>query len=407
MGRSPMMTHRLCEHVLFGKLIASGVCGTDRFCCSIIRVCPPQESGIEMRIRKIALKDFRGFSRLELDGFSKKVNVLIGKNAQGKTNFIESINYLSCGKSFRGASGAQMVREGCEICGIRAEYSKKSHNGKVEVVLQKDGRRSIKVNGLPARRMAELMGVANSIVFAPEDLQTVKGSPQLRRRLMDIEISKMRTAYYLELQKYYTILKNKNKILKAQKIDDALLSVYNEALCQSAEYIMKKREAFLAKLEQAAGEIFSFLAGGEELAIRYRACAELGHLPDSIAFKLQSAERREKELHTAMVGPHREDLEILINGRDARLYASQGQQRTAMLAIKLGCAKIAQEATGEAPILLLDDVFSELDIGRRERLLSLTGENQVFITATDAAGVEGFAGVQFFQAEEHRIAPVG
>ena len=224
---------------------------------------------------------------------------------------------------------------------------------------------------------------------------------------MDIEISKMRTAYYLELQKYYTILKNKNKILKAQKIDDALLSVYNEALCQSAEYIMKKREAFLAKLEQAAGEIFSFLAGGEELAIRYRACAELGHLPDSIAFKLQSAERREKELHTAMVGPHREDLEILINGRDARLYASQGQQRTAMLAIKLGCAKIAQEATGEAPILLLDDVFSELDIGRRERLLSLTGENQVFITATDAAGVEGFAGVQFFQAEEHRIAPVG
>ena len=339
-----------------------------------------------MRIRKIALKDFRGFSRLELLGFSEKLNVLIGKNAQGKTNFIESINYLSCGKSFRGASGAQMVREGCEICGIRAEYSKKSHNGKVEGVLQKDGRRSI--------------------VFAPEDLQTVKGSPQLRRRLMDIEISKMRTAYYLELQKYYTILKSKNKILKEQKIDDALLGVYNEALCQSAEYIMKKREAFLAKLEQAAGEIFSFLAGGEQLTIRYRACAELSHLPDSIFFKLQSAERREKELHTAMVGPHREDLEILINGRDARLFASQGQQRTAMLAIKLGCAKIAQEATGEAPILLLDDVFSELDIGRRERLLSLTGENQVFITATDAAGVEGFAGVQFFRAEQHEITAV-
>ena len=107
-----------------------------------------------------------------------------------------------------------------------------------------------------------------------------------------------------------------------------------------------------------------------------------------------------------MVGPHREDLEILINGRDARLFASQGQQRTAMLAIKLGCAKIAQEATGEAPILLLDDVFSELDIGRRERLLSLTGENQVFITATDAAGVEGFAGVQFFRAEQHEITAV-
>ena len=170
---------------------------------------------------------------------------------------------------------------------------------------------------------------------------------------------------------------------------------------------MKKREAFLAKLEQAAGEIFAFLAGGEQLAIRYRACAELGHLPDSLAFKLQTAERREKELHTAMVGPHREDLEFLINGRDARLYASQGQQRTAMLAIKLGCAKIAQEATGEAPMVLLDDVFSELDIGRRERLLSLTGENQVFITATDAAGVEGFAGVQFFQVQDHAIAAVG
>ena len=155
-----------------------------------------------------------------------------------------------------------------------------------------------------------------------------------------------------------------------------------------------------------AHEEVLFGNAGEQLTIRYRACAELSHLPDSIFFKLQSAERREKELHTAMVGPHREDLEILINGRDARLFASQGQQRTAMLAIKLGCAKIAQEATGEAPILLLDDVFSELDIGRRERLLSLTGENQVFITATDAAGVEGFAGVQFFRAEKHEITAV-
>ena len=356
-----------------------------------------------MKIRKVALKDYRGFSRLELSGFSNRVNVLTGKNAQGKTNFIESINYLSCGKSFRGASNAQMIREGCELAGLRAEYTKKSHSGKVEAVLQKDGKKSIKINGLPAKRMAELMGVVNSIVFAPEDLQTIKQSPRLRRRLIDMEISKIRTAYYLELQKYYTILKNKNKVLKERAVDDALLGVYNDALVASAQYLMKKREAFVQKLGQYAQQIFSSLAGGEALFIRYRACAELDHLPDSLTFKLQAAQRREKELHTAMVGPHREDLEILINGRDARLLASQGQQRTAMLAIKLGCAKIAEEATGEAPILLLDDVFSELDVQRRERLLSLTGENQVFITATDAAGVEGFSGVQFYQVSDHQI----
>ena len=360
-----------------------------------------------MRIQKVALKDFRGFSRLELSGFSARVNVLIGRNAQGKTNFIESINYLSCGKSFRGASNAQMVREGCELAGLRAEYAKKSHNGKVEAVLQKDGKKSIKVNGLPAKRMAELMGVVNSIVFAPEDLQTIKQSPRLRRRLVDIEISKIRTAYYLELSKYYTILKNKNKVLKEKNVDAALLGVYSDALIESAQYLMKKREAFLKKLEQYAGQIFAALAGGETLSIRYRACAELDRLPDSLAFKMQAAERRERELHTALIGPHREDLEILIDGRDARLFASQGQQRTAMLAIKLGCAKIAEEATGEAPILLLDDVFSELDVQRRERLLSLTGENQVFITATDAAGVEGFSGVQFFEVSDHQVAAQG
>lgn len=358
-----------------------------------------------MRIKKIALKDFRGFSRLEFTGLSERVNVLVGKNAQGKTNLIESINYLSCGKSFRSASNAQMVREGCEFAGVLAEYAKKSHNGKVEAVLQRDGKKSIKVNGLPARKIAELMGVVNSIVFAPEDLQTLKDSPRLRRRLIDIEISKIRRTYYMELQKYYTILKNKNKILKENKIDEALLSVYNDALCESAVFLMKKRQGFLEKLEAHAQGIFSSLAKGEELALRYRACAELDYLPDSMAAKLQGVGRREKEMHTALVGPHREDLDILINGRDARLYASQGQQRTAMLAIKLACAKIAEEATGEAPILLLDDVFSELDKRRRERLLSLTGENQVFITATDAAGVEGFSGVQFFRVEGHTVAP--
>lgn len=360
-----------------------------------------------MYIKKIALKDFRGFSRLELSGISKKFNVFIGKNAQGKTNLIESINYLSCGKSFRGASNAQMVREGSGFAGILAEYQKKSHSGKVEAALQRDGKKSILVNGFAVKRMAELMGVVNSIVFAPEDLQTIKQSPRLRRRLCDLEISKIRRAYYLELQKYYAILKNKNSILKQKEPDAALLLVYNDALCQSAQYIMKKRESFLKKLEAYAQEIFHFLSGGEELRIRYRACAELGQLPDSLTFKLQAAEKRERELHTALVGPHREDFEIFINGRDARLFASQGQQRTAMLAIKLGCARIAEKSTGEAPILLLDDVFSELDVARRERLLSLTGSNQVFITATDAAGVEGFSGVQFFEVLNHEVKPLG
>lgn len=358
-----------------------------------------------MYIKKLALKDFRNFSALSLPDIEKGINVFIGRNAVGKTNLIESINYLSCGKSFRGVLDGSLIREGASSAGILTEYSTFSHEGKIEAGIFGDGRRSIRVNGMPVKKMSALMGVLNSVLFAPEDLKTIKDAPSLRRKMMDVEISKIRSSYYIDLQNYYIVLKNKNKLLKEEKIDSNLYSVYNDALINYACAIMEKREVFAQRLHESARQFYQYLSDGEEMRLEYKASAEISGLPDTFRKKVEAAERREKEMRISLVGPHREDINILINGKDSKIYASQGQQRTAMLAIKLACAKIAENETGECPVLLLDDVFSELDTNRRSRLLDIVKDMQVFITATDAAGGERIAGASFYQVRDASVVP--
>jgi DNA replication and repair protein RecF len=299
-----------------------------------------------------------------------------------------------------------LIRDGALSAGIFAEYSSSSHNGKIEANILGDGRRSIKVNGMPVKRMSELMGVVNSVVFAPEDLRTIKEAPSLRRKMMDVEISKIHPRYYIELQKYSTVLKNKNKLLKEQKIDVELFAVYNEALIKHACVIIEKRLDFTRCLHEYAEKYYKYLAGGgEKMEILYKVSADIGSLPESLQKKVNAAEKREREMRMSLVGPHREDIDILINDRDAKLYASQGQQRTAMLSIKLACAKIAEKDTGEMPVLLLDDVFSELDVKRRERLLDAVKELQVFITATDAVGGGQLGMASFYTVKDAVILP--
>ena len=233
-----------------------------------------------------------------------------------------------------------------------------------------------------------MIGRINTVIFSPEDLKTVKESPTLRRRLIDIEIAKLSPSYYTALQGYQAALKEKNLLLKADKPDFTLVDVYNGQLISYAKVIIKKRAQFFETLCKYSSHYHKLLTdNAEELNLRYRPCAELEDIEGSLNEKLVAGFQRECEQRMALIGPHREDFDIIIDEKEAKLMASQGQQRTAMISIKLACAAAADDYAGELPVLILDDVFSELDKKRRERLLGLAENFQVFISTTEIGAI--------------------
>lgn len=336
-----------------------------------------------MVIKSIKLRNYRNIEKLESAAFSENKNIIVGENAQGKTNFIEAINYLSCAKSFRTANDEQLIREGEEAAFLGCTYSRRDHNGKIEASVKKGGKKSILVNGVPISRVSELLGKINTVVFAPEDLRTLKESPGLRRRLIDIEISKVKPSYYTELQQYNAVIKNKNLVLKHKNPDKTLLEVYNDAIISHSKKIIELRASYIEKLSKYASAFHSMLNNAELLELRYRSCCDASNVLESITQRLNSYYESEIEKGFSLVGPHREDIDIVINSKQAKLFGSQGQQRSAMISIKLAVARIAYESTGEYPILLLDDVFSELDTKRAAALFSAAENMQVFITAAE------------------------
>ena len=357
-----------------------------------------------MHITKLALRDFRNFEALTLEDLNPGINVFAGRNAMGKTNLLEAVNYLSCARSFRGAPDAKLIRDGQAFAGIFAQYAADSHRGKIEIGILGEGKRSVRLNGLPVRKISELMGALNSIVFAPEDLRIIKEAPSLRRRMMDMELCKISPGYYRSLQSYSLALKSKNKLLKNPRADAGVLSAYSEQMAAYGEQMIEERAAFVEQLNACTARFYHNLQGvSEGIEIRYKCSAEVENARESLLAKMQANAAREREMGVCLTGPHREDLEILINGRDSKIYASQGQQRTAMLAIRLASLEVAQAQTGEAPVLLLDDVFSELDRRRRESLMEIVSGNQVFITCTDMEGMKEFAGASYFFVEEATV----
>ncbi|MEI3416870.1 MAG: DNA replication/repair protein RecF [Christensenellaceae bacterium] len=357
-----------------------------------------------MHITKLALRDFRNFEALTLEDLNPGINVFAGRNAMGKTNLLEAVNYLSCARSFRGAPDAKLIRDGQAFAGIFAQYAADSHRGKIEIGILGEGKRSVRLNGLPVRKISELMGALNSIVFAPEDLRIIKEAPSLRRRMMDMELCKISPGYYRSLQSYSLALKSKNKLLKNPRADAGVLSAYSEQMAAYGEQMIEERAAFVEQLNACTARFYHNLQGvSEGIEIRYKCSAEVENARESLLAKMQANAAREREVGVCLTGPHREDLEILINGRDSKIYASQGQQRTAMLAIRLASLEVAQAQTGEAPVLLLDDVFSELDRRRRESLMEIVSGNQVFITCTDMEGMKEFAGASYFSVEEATV----
>ena len=351
-----------------------------------------------MQITELTLRSYRSYETLHL-AFDPGVQIFLGANAQGKTNIIEALYYAAFGRSHRTSSDAELIRAGADGAHIGLSFRRHDVPGELSFTFARGARRRITYAG-ESLRQRDLVGLLPMVLFSPEDLFLVKGAPALRRRYLDAELSQASPAYYGELLRYTRILKQRNAVLKdiRERLaapDD--LSPWDAQLARSAAYIVTRRIAAVAQLGALSARVQAVLAAGEELALAYEIAGAGAEdfaeddMTESLHlwYNKMLCEGRARDIARAAtgVGPHLDDLVLRVGGMSLRSYGSQGQQRTGALALKLAELFYLQENIGEAPILLLDDVMSELDADRRRALLDFIRHEhiQTFITATDAA----------------------
>lgn len=335
-----------------------------------------------MYIKEIELKDFRNYRELSAS-FSDKVNIFLGNNAQGKTNLLESIYMNAMARSFKSVRDRELIRFGEDHCRIRTVASIDGDDHTTEIVISKDGRKAVKADGVRIERTSELLERMFIIIFSPEDLKIVKDEPEKRRKFIDRELCQIRPRYYSSLNSYRRALKQRNTYLKEDMIESTILDIWDHELVKYGRDIIEGRRAFIKRVNEISRDIHDRISGGsEELSIVYESNINEEDFAEAL-IKNRDSDIRNRNTGT---GPHRDDLKISANGIDLRKFGSQGQQRTAALSLKLSEIKLIEDETGERPILLLDDVLSELDNDRQTYLINSLGENQMFITTADISG---------------------
>lgn len=343
-----------------------------------------------MQIKKLFLQNFRNYES-ENFTFSEGLNVLFGKNAQGKTNCAEAVFYLCTGASLRIRHDKQLIRIGAESAKITAEAENRYGRVTIEADIY-ENKREIRVNGSKISKNADLMGHINSVFFSPGELRLIQDGPDERRRFMNISISQTSPAYYTALLRYNKILDQRNALLKNHDVSLVLdtLPVWDEQLCKYAAVIVKKRAEFLEKLSPYAKEMHAYLTDNAEvleIAPDRKYEGDETEIAKTLARRLSNNYEKDLRLGFTTVGPHRDDLDVTISGSDAKAYASQGQTRTAALSLKLAEVQIFKDLSGEYPLLVLDDVMSELDLPRRKKLLQRVHGIQTILTCTHAERV--------------------
>ncbi len=340
-----------------------------------------------MVLERLELVDFRNYASLALD-FTPGLNVLVGENAQGKTGFLEALYLLGALRSFRAAREVEMLRWGGEGARIKARFAR-SQGGSRDLELRwtrrPDGslERSVLKNRLPVRRMAEFLGEVPLALFTPGDLALIQGSPQGRRRFLDLLSCKLSPTYLAALARMQSVLRQRNELLRRRPPPAASeLAPWDRQLAALAAVLVERRGAVVLELQKAASAAFRNLSDGvSDLALTYRPDGPEGQ--EEFLEALALRRREECRRGTTMLGPHRDDLDLRLGDRSLRRYGSQGQQRSAALALRLAEARVLTDGCGEGALVLLDDCFSELDPGRRVRLMEiLSGWPQVFLTAT-------------------------
>ena len=336
-----------------------------------------------MKINHIELHHFRNYEKLELD-FDPSRNILIGENAQGKTNLIEAVYLCAFARSFRTQNVSNMIEIGQQRGSVTVNAVSEEMDKKISIILDRSGKKMIKKDGKPLRRTADLLNNLVVVVFSPEDLRIIKESPDKRRNFINREISQIRPRYYECLRQYNEALRQKNAVLKSEngEVSEEMLDIYDLQLAKYGTEVVKYRRNFIRLLSDKAAAVQKAITHGkEDLEIRY-----LISMSDESAYE-ELIQNRDHDIYSRHcgIGPHRDDITFYINGKDARKYGSQGQQRTIALSLKLAEIEIAQDVIGESPILLLDDVLSELDEERQNYLFQEIRDVQLFITATEVS----------------------
>ncbi|KAA1039522.1 DNA replication/repair protein RecF [Macrococcus equipercicus] len=349
-----------------------------------------------MKLKTLKLLHYRNYEQVALS-FHDEVNVLIGANAQGKTNLLEAIYCLALAKSHRATHDKELINWDADFALIEGELEYKHGTMPLSLQISSKGKKA-KANHLEQSKLTQYIGHMNVVLFAPEDLNLVKGSPQIRRRFIDIEIGQISAVYLNDLSNFQRILKQKNHYLKQLKQnpqgDRTMLDVLNQQFSEYAARLTLRRHQFISQLEEKAIDIHSGITKtAEMLTIHYQASLQLqDNLEAMIAAtysKLSESMDKEIDRMASLYGPHRDDLTFSINGIDVQTYGSQGQQRTTALSLKLAEIELINEEIGEYPILLLDDVLSELDDTRQTHLLTtIQHKVQTFVTTTSVEGIE-------------------
>ena len=351
-----------------------------------------------MYLEDIELQNYRNYEQTTLT-FSPSINVLIGENAQGKTNLIESIYFLAMSRSHRTSRDRELIRWDSDFAKVKGLLKKKSHSVPLEIILSKRGKQA-KLNHLEQKKLSDYIGQLNVILFAPEDLSLVKGSPSVRRKFIDMELGQMNKIYLYHLSQFQQVLKQRNQFLKQarfnKKYDTIFLDVLTDQLATEAAQVLHSRFKFVNQLSDLANTVQKDISNEKEtLSISYKTSSSadetmtveeiFNHLKEDYEKNVS----QEVDQGTTTVGPHRDDLVFHVNDRNVQTYGSQGQQRTTALSLKLAEIELMRDMTGEYPILLLDDVLSELDDSRQTHLLkSIQNKVQTFITTTSLDGVQ-------------------
>lgn len=354
-----------------------------------------------MRATRLKLNYYRNYETLDLKPESG-LNVIVGENAQGKTNAVEALFFCAFGRSHRTPRDQELINRGMSGAYVGLEAQTKSGERRIEMKLRAGERKKVFLDRLETKRTGELMGVINVVMFSPEDLELIKGAPAERRRFLDMELSQIRPAYYYRLQQYNAALKQRNALLKGEpgrerptavrELRDQLY-VWDEQLAAAGADVMRMRMDFTRRLASVAEALHYRISGGRErLQVSYEASVDAseygGNLRGALEEVLYASAYEDIRRGYTTVGPHRDDLSVTFGGESVRTYGSQGQQRTAALSLKLSELQLLKEEKGEAPILLLDDVLSELDDPRQRALVEAMEGCQCFLTCTSLAGLE-------------------
>ncbi len=336
-----------------------------------------------MYVKKLSLEGFRNYEKQSFD-FCPKTNIIYGNNAQGKTNALEAVFLFSIGKSFRTQQDRELISFDKDFTKISVLFETSVRESEIEITIRRDRKKQIKINGVPINKTGDLIGHFNVILFSPDELNLTKGSPGARRRFLDIAVSQMRPKYYHILKRYNKILEQRNNLIKKLKFsnDESLkdtVSIWNEKLSEYGMAVIDYRKRFVEALKEYSKKIH-FEISGEDFEINYKPAFET---KEEFIEKLSNSLKKEIEQGFTLYGPHRDDLDIYINGKDIKMFGSQGQHRSAVLALKLSQTDMIFEDAGEYPVLLLDDIMSELDANRRAYLSGKIRDKQVIITCTD------------------------